>query len=214
MDHYQLLGVSRNCGRKELHEAFRLLSRRYHPDRFDEASRPEAEKKYQKFVIAFNILKDSKQRSKYDRRLQSTPESPAQAQDPAILAEKYFSAGVTRSQQKQYEAAIECFKRANHYFEDAETFYRLGLAESNSEKHKRNAVSHLQKAVQLRPDKAKYHVAVLKLYMDLGMINRAKSGLEKPLSLFPEDEELRALARTIDPKKYKISGFFGNLFGK
>ncbi len=217
MDHYQLLGVPRNCDRSTLHRAFRELSKKNHPDRFAEAERASAEKRYQQIVIAFNTLKDPKLRSQYDRRLQQMPRSSIQAAktrvDPATLAKKYFEAGVQRFDAGQFEQAVDCFKRANHLRQDPEGYYRQALAESKINRMHRDAVANFEKAISLRPRTLKYRVGYIEALRAFGLNYKARQILEKAVEQFPGNEELLAIGRELDPKKYK-QGFIGGIFGR
>jgi molecular chaperone DnaJ len=64
-DPYQVLGVSRDAGDRELKSAFRRLARELHPDvnRHD----PAAEAKFKEAAEAYEILSDPERRSLYDR---------------------------------------------------------------------------------------------------------------------------------------------------
>jgi len=56
-DPYEILGVPRNASREEVEEAFRRLARKYHPDVNKD---PEARKKFEEIVWAYNQIKDGK----------------------------------------------------------------------------------------------------------------------------------------------------------
>lgn len=64
-DPYQVLGVSREAGDRELKSAFRRLARELHPDvnRHD----PEAEAKFKAAAEAYEILNDPERRATFDR---------------------------------------------------------------------------------------------------------------------------------------------------
>jgi len=64
-DYYDLLGVDRGAGDKEIKAAYRRLARKYHPDvnRDD----PKAEERFKEISEAFAVLSDPEKRAKYDR---------------------------------------------------------------------------------------------------------------------------------------------------
>ena len=64
-DFYQLLGVPRNASPDEIKKAYRKLALQYHPDR--NAGSPEAEERFKEVTRAYEVLRDSDQRSVYDR---------------------------------------------------------------------------------------------------------------------------------------------------
>jgi DnaJ-class molecular chaperone len=64
-DYYNILGVSRNAGDKDLRQAFRRLARKYHPDL--NPGDEEAEKKFKQINDAYEVLSDPKTRKAFDR---------------------------------------------------------------------------------------------------------------------------------------------------
>src|SRR6202521_4092229 len=64
-DYYELLGVSKKAGAKEIRTAFRKLARKYHPDLNpgDKAS----EEKFKQLQEAYDVLSDTKKRQMYDQ---------------------------------------------------------------------------------------------------------------------------------------------------
>ena len=62
-DYYQTLGVKRDASQAEIQKAFRALARKYHPDVNKE---PEADKKFKAVSEAYEVLKDTEKRKKYD----------------------------------------------------------------------------------------------------------------------------------------------------
>lgn len=217
MDYYQVLGVRRDCDVESLRRAFRELSRKHHPDNHNEGQRSEAEKRYQKICIAFNTLKNASQRARYDKLLGRNM-GPGQQQrkpsneDPAAQVRKYYNLGLTKIQQRQFEDAVDCFKRAIHYKTDAEFYYQKGIAEAEVSKLRRDSVASLQKAIELKPGQLKFHVKMVETLVNFGLIARAKVYLETALTRFPDEESLLEIGREIDPKKYK-KGILGQFFG-
>ena len=66
-DYYIILGVSRSEGSAGIHEAFRKLAKKYHPD----LGGPEATETFQEIAQAYEVLSDPGQRSQYDRTLRA-----------------------------------------------------------------------------------------------------------------------------------------------
>lgn len=64
-DYYEILGVGKDSSQDEIKKAYRKLAMKYHPDRNsgDESS----EKKFKEASEAYEVLRDSEKRSRYDQ---------------------------------------------------------------------------------------------------------------------------------------------------
>ncbi len=63
-DYYQVLEVPRGASAEEIQKAYRRLARKYHPDVSKEKN---AEAKFKEIAEAYEVLKDTEKREKYDR---------------------------------------------------------------------------------------------------------------------------------------------------
>ncbi len=63
-DYYGILGVARGASQDEVQRAYRKLARKFHPDINKTA---EADQKFKDINEAYEVLKDSDKRAKYDR---------------------------------------------------------------------------------------------------------------------------------------------------
>jgi DnaJ-class molecular chaperone len=63
-DYYTTLGVRRDASRSEIEDAYRELTRKWHPDRNPDK---DAGRKFQEIQAAFDVLSDQKKRDLYDR---------------------------------------------------------------------------------------------------------------------------------------------------
>lgn len=64
-DYYEILGVDKNATDNELKKAYRKLAMKYHPDR--NKGDEEASKKFKEASEAYEVLRDSEKRQKYDQ---------------------------------------------------------------------------------------------------------------------------------------------------
>jgi curved DNA-binding protein len=63
-DYYKVLGVTKNASLDEIKKAYRKLAVKYHPDR--NKGDKNAENKFKELSEAYEVLKDSEKRKKYD----------------------------------------------------------------------------------------------------------------------------------------------------
>lgn len=81
-NYYDLLGVARDAGEKEIRQAYRRLARQYHPD--VNPGDAQAEEKFKEINAAHEVLSDGEKRRKYnkygDRWMQADRIEEAEAQ--------------------------------------------------------------------------------------------------------------------------------------
>ena len=66
-DYYEILGIARDASAKDIKAAYRKLARQWHPDLHTGKKKEEAEEKLKRFNEAYEVLKNSDKRAKYDR---------------------------------------------------------------------------------------------------------------------------------------------------
>jgi molecular chaperone DnaJ len=63
-DYYEVLGVSKEAGEKDIKSAYRKLAMKYHPDKSDA---PDAEERFKEISEAYAVLSDPDKRRQYDQ---------------------------------------------------------------------------------------------------------------------------------------------------
>ena len=65
-DYFKILGVTENASQSEIKEAYRNLSKKYHPDRCpSESERQEYEEKFKEINEAYDVLSNEEKRQAY-----------------------------------------------------------------------------------------------------------------------------------------------------
>jgi molecular chaperone DnaJ len=64
-DYYEVLGIDRNASQDEIKRAYRQLALKYHPDR--NPSDSVAEERFKEATEAYEVLRDTSSRARYDR---------------------------------------------------------------------------------------------------------------------------------------------------
>jgi len=73
---YVLLGVGRGASKDEIHDAYRTLAKRYHPDL--NPGDATAERSFKEIAAAYQLLSDPLERARFDRESADSPGDGAQ----------------------------------------------------------------------------------------------------------------------------------------
>ena len=132
-DYYSILQVSPHAPVADIKAAFRRLARLYHPDLNPDD--PESAEKFKHISQAYETLSDPNKRRRYDRELKyrSTQKTYEYAGKPKT-AQEFYHRGVSKSQRKNFQKAIEDYTRAieldanfvEAYLKRCEMRYKLG----------------------------------------------------------------------------------------
>ena len=111
VDHYQLLGVERDVGRRPLRKSYFQMSKRYHPDRFyqkilgDYESMIEAI--FQRVTRAYQTLTNARKRKEYDQQLEQSTAVHQQHQQASTPASRQSESRAGMKGDKKKEMAYK-----------------------------------------------------------------------------------------------------------
>lgn len=216
MNFYERLSIPRDASRSDIYKRYMELVRTYHPDRFEDPKEQiEAQEKLMEFSEAYNTLRDSSSRSKYDEGLIAE----INKKSPEEEAATFFDRGLRSEKSEDWHTAVECFKRAcaldatkGQYF-----LHHAKALSMNPNWHKQ-AEENFSQAIALDPKKAEFYRALIKFYLRINMKVRAAKIAEQGLLFCPKDTEIKAAVGAA-PKKSKYAAPVpdkkkGGLFGR
>ncbi len=119
-DYYQILGLDKDAGQKQIKEAYRKLAFKYHPDRNKE--HPETAEKMKRVNEAYAVLSDPKKRGEYDM-LRQRFGSSAYSQFRTNYSEQDIFSGSDINQIFEEMARAFGFRRYDEIFRE---FYGQG----------------------------------------------------------------------------------------
>jgi curved DNA-binding protein CbpA len=191
LNYYEVLGVDRGASDVEIREKFRKLARENHPDRYSDADKVEAEKKFQTLTEAVNVLTNPTRRKAHDAELQSGLAKATT--DPTQVAKVYVAHGVKAYKDGDYVAARDNFDMATkHNPQDAKAWHYLSLACAKIPSSARLAVQAIETAVQKEPYNPTYLKDAGMLCKRAGLTAKAERYLEEALQWDSENREIRA----------------------
>lgn len=188
---YDILGVERDATDAQIRSAFRKLTFKHHPDRFAEDERQPAEERFQGITEAFNVLSRPDSRKKYDEELaQGQPGGSGAAMDPKELARKLAAKGAQTLKEGRVTDALSELKSAlDHDQNCSRAHYFMGLGLSKVGGRDKEALRHLESAVQLEPGNAIMLSEAAALALAVGMKARAQRFAEEALGFDPTNSK-------------------------
>jgi len=204
-----VLNVSREATVQEIRTAFRKLTLQYHPDKFTGDKRAEAEKRFQSITEAFNVLSRSDLKDKYDQELSQGGTS--EVMDPKEIARRLANKGAQELRAGNLVEALQHLELAVDHDDDcSRAHYFLGVALSKSKPRMREALRHLERAVQLEPNNTTIKAEAAATAMANGMKNRAIRLAQEALSLDPSNAKANdVLAKVESEQTPQTDGILG-----
>lgn len=188
---YEVLGVERGAGEKEIREKFRQLARERHPDRYKGTDKSAAESAFQTLTEALNVLTNPARRKQHDSELVSG--STGGQADFVQIAKAYVNKGAKAFKEGDFSAARENFDLAvKHNPQDAKAFHYLALAAARIPTMMRQAVQAIESAVQREPYNPQFLKDAGILCKRAGLLAKSERYLEEALKWDRENPEIQA----------------------
>lgn len=194
---YDTLGVERDASDQDIRSAFRQLALKYHPDRFDDTARAEAEERFQGITEAFNVLRDAESREKYDQGIsQSTDGKPMDSKE---IARRLAGKGSQLMREGKIAEAVENLKMAiDHDKDNSRAHYFYGQVLRRLTGKERDALRHIEKAISLEPGNATMLAEAAALSLATGMKSRAQRLAQEALSLDPTNSRATTVMNQLE----------------
>ena len=189
-NYYEILGVGRTASASEIRQAYVRLAKERHPDHFpDPAERARAEAFFKELTAAYNTLGNERGRTEYDVSLSRPKDAP-----PAEIAKQAYAEAMQNYETKDYHQAVELLRTAVHHVpEEARYHAALGMALAKNPHWVREAIQSAEKATQLAPRNAAFHVELAELLLSQGLKLRARHPAEAAARLAPNDPRVQDL---------------------
>lgn len=167
-DYYKILGVAPVATPEDIRKAYRMLSKKYHPD-LNPDLRKYSDDKMKELVEAYGILNDAQKRKDYDRQPQFLARRFVKDQgktkaDPSAKADKY------KKEPSLLERLFSGFRKSKsseptlqYDPKQADVHFTLGLSMTENESFLDQAKGEFKLACKYRPDhkEAQYNLALM-----------------------------------------------------
>jgi hypothetical protein len=205
-NYYQLLGVGADAGKSEIRDGFYLLARKFHPDRHMDKHEWVAPLQQLMGAIteAYRVLSDEKKRGLYDRK-QTLSRSRTETEESIDECEK-LAANCHRDD--NFEGAIFWLRKCVNLAPDVAKYHAsLAANLATATHHRREAIQHFEKAIELDPWNPGPFLKFAELHEVTQLPWRAEPLYRKVLEIDPENFLAKqALARIrLAEKKAKVS---------
>ncbi len=196
MNHFEVLGVSRDARPEEIRRAYHAGVRELHPDKFrgqvPAALRDLAAQIVARVTAAYNVLSDADARERYETEL-SEAQKPKAHDDVAriLAAEGRFRRGDHALSRGDFDAAVGLFEEAVElYPEEGEFFAHLGWARFKAGAPPDDVRPLLEQGVSKDPQSYKSHLFLG--FVDKAAGKDATAHFERALQCDPDGQEALA----------------------
>lgn len=201
-DYYKVLGVAPTATADEIRKAYRLLSKKYHPD-LNPDMKIYSDEKMKELVEAYSVLNDNGRRKEYDKQPQfqvrrarkdlkrkidagAYARKPQYKKEPSLL-ERLFSPFTKSKTAQNSEGAVHIDTK------QADVHFTLGLSMSENESFYDQAISEFKLSLKFDPEhiEALYNLGIMcyrKGYFEEAIVN-----FQKVLAKNKDDQHARKM---------------------
>ena len=174
IDYYEVLEINPSASEKEVKDAFRRLTKLYHPDKHSNSK--QSHNKYMKIVEAFTVLSNSSSRMQYDLERKSK-----HSQRKSFTQERTYS-----SKSFQKESYKKDYSSIFIYSPEQKADYLcdVGLSYLNAKIYDKS-IQYFDMAIEQFPRKSSYYLYKGDVLMKMQMNKEALACFESCLRIDP-----------------------------
>jgi tetratricopeptide (TPR) repeat protein len=209
---YEILSINSDADINKIQAVYHDLAKQFHPDRFQSDNVPDSirsgvEQVFAHINKAYMTLKDPDLRAEYDQeRLEkgdnaadSIKSKTSTGAEEEKMIKALFRQGQKSLGKGDFERAVKELKSCVHLRPDNASYnYYLGLAESEIPGLYKSAEQHLLKAIEVESIPVNAQIAMVKLYLKVGLPRKASGLLDELLRWDPGNPEVNSLRGEIN----------------
>jgi curved DNA-binding protein CbpA len=204
--YYEILGLDPQASAEDVRAAFRRLARERHPDRFDPADRAVAEREFQAFAEAYNVLSDPDRRARYDQGL-TTNLTRTNLANPRDVARALVAKAVGLMKLGEHAQAGELLAQAvAHDPQNARARHLFGLFLAQHGGRLDEGLRHLDQATKLDPVNIRLLLDASRLFAMARMFARAMRYAQSAAELSPGDPAVESWLRQLHETAARSEG--------
>lgn len=203
-DYYKVLGVAPTASQEEIRKAYRMLSKKYHPD-LNPHLKTIAEDRMKELVNSYNILNNPQKRKEYDKQPQfqvrrfkkSRRKQQGEKKDtkkskfkkePSLL-ERILSPFLKKKEDETSDAKVD--------YKQADVHFTLGLSMGEQESFFEQAKSEFKMAIKYDPGflEAFYNLGIM--CYKLGEFEEARINFQKVIQHEKNDAGARRMIQML-----------------
>lgn len=199
-DYYKILGVSPIASQDDIRKAYRMLSKKYHPD-LNPHLKTIAEDRMKKLVEAYNVLNDPTKRKDYDKQPQFQVRRFKKSRKNELSAKDYSQKPQRDKEPSLLERLLSPFLKKKEDdggggvvdLKQADVHFTLGLSMAEQETFYEQAKGEFKLALKFNPNftEALYNFALM--CYKLGEFEEAKIHFQKVMQIEKDDQFARKM---------------------